>query len=66
MSQDSNCQVMGYAKFLRNRDEYIAAHAHHYWLLRGCPEGSPESDWFRAESEFDQEFLARLDLGVPA
>jgi hypothetical protein len=25
--------------------------AHEYWLARGCPEGSPEEDWFRAEQE---------------
>jgi len=22
-----------------------------YWIARGCPEGSPEEDWFRAEQE---------------
>ena len=26
----------------------ITALAHHYWQARGCPEGSPEEDWFRA------------------
>jgi len=25
--------------------------AREYWLARGCPEGSPEEDWFRAEQE---------------
>ena len=29
----------------------IAALAHQYWLARGCPEGTPEEDWFRAERE---------------
>ncbi len=23
--------------------------AYEYWLARGCPEGSAEQDWFRAE-----------------
>jgi hypothetical protein len=23
--------------------------AYHYWLERGCPEGSAAEDWFRAE-----------------
>jgi hypothetical protein len=29
----------------------IAALAYEYWLQRGCPIGSPEEDWFRAEKE---------------
>jgi hypothetical protein len=29
----------------------IAARAHEIWLARGCPEGSPEADWFRAAEE---------------
>jgi hypothetical protein len=31
--------------------EEIAILAYHYWELRGCPFGSPEEDWFRAERE---------------
>lgn len=31
--------------------EEITALAHQFWLERGCPEGSPEVDWFRAEEE---------------
>ena len=30
----------------------IAALAHRYWQERGCPEGSAEEDWFRAEEDF--------------
>jgi hypothetical protein len=26
----------------------IAALAHELWQARGCPEGSPEEDWFEA------------------
>jgi hypothetical protein len=29
----------------------IAALAHQLWIDRGCPEGSPEEDWFHAEEE---------------
>ena len=31
--------------------EDIAALAHRLWQERGCPEGSPEEDWFRAAQE---------------
>jgi len=31
--------------------ELIAARAHELWVLRGCPIGSPEQDWFQAEEE---------------
>lgn len=36
------------------RDE-IAARAHSCWHERGCPEGSPEEDWYRAEQELRRE-----------
>ena len=29
----------------------IAARAYELWIERGCPIGSPEEDWFRAEQE---------------
>ena len=31
--------------------------AYQLWLERGCPVGSPEQDWFRAEKELRQEGL---------
>ncbi|MFL6450616.1 MAG: DUF2934 domain-containing protein [Bryobacteraceae bacterium] len=31
--------------------EEIASHAYRCWHERGCPEGSPEEDWRRAEEE---------------
>jgi len=34
--------------------EDIAARAHQLWHHRGCPEGSPEDDWFRAIEEMSQ------------
>lgn len=27
------------------------AREYEYWFARGCPEGSPEEDWFRAEQD---------------
>ena len=29
----------------------VAALAYGFWQARGCPEGTPEEDWFRAERE---------------
>ena len=31
--------------------ESIAELAYRYWQERGCPIGSPEEDWYRAERE---------------
>ena len=31
--------------------EKIAVLAYSLWEARGCPEGSPEADWFQAEQE---------------
>ena len=31
--------------------EEIAALAYSYWQARGCPHGTREEDWFRAEEE---------------
>ncbi len=32
----------------------ISSLAYQFWLERGCPEGCPEEDWFRAERELAQ------------
>ena len=32
--------------------DHIVSVAHALWEQRGCPEGSPEVDWFEAEKEF--------------
>jgi len=66
MSRDTFCEAAEYARFLCGRDEYIAECAHHSWMLRGCPEGSPGYDWSQAGAEFDQEVLALVQLGIPA
>ena len=34
------------------RTQAIAVRAYELWLERGCPDGSPEEDWYRAEQEF--------------
>lgn len=34
--------------------DQIAALAHALWRERGCPEGSPEEDWFTAEQEIKE------------
>lgn len=31
----------------------IAALAYQFWNERGCPIGSPDEDWFRAEAELN-------------
>jgi len=40
----------------------IATLAHELWIARGCPEGSPETDWFQAEEQLhrgeDQAVMA--------
>ena len=33
----------------------IAKRAYSYWLARGCPENSPDEDWFRAEQELHRQ-----------
>jgi hypothetical protein len=32
-------------------EDVISKRAYELWLERGCPEGSPEEDWYRAERE---------------
>ena len=32
-------------------EERVALLAYSYWLSRGCPIGSPDEDWFRAEHD---------------
>ncbi len=36
-------------------EEQIAALANALWRERGCPEGSPELDWFQAEQQLDRK-----------
>jgi hypothetical protein len=39
--------------------ERIARLAYSYWQERGCAEGSPEEDWFRAEQVLQLSKFAR-------
>ena len=38
--------------------EAIASLAYFYWEERGCPNDSPDEDWFRAEAELRNRFAA--------
>jgi hypothetical protein len=58
--------VCEFETYLRETQETVAMLAHYYWLMRGCPEGSPEVDWYRAEEKLDQELLEQLDMGIPS
>jgi Protein of unknown function (DUF2934) len=40
--------------------EQIAQLAYSYWQARGCPDGSAEEDWFRAEADL-QNGAGRAD-----
>ncbi len=50
----------------QNREQ-IAALAYQLWQDRGCPEGTPDEDWFRAERELarskriDEKEVGSLD-----
>jgi hypothetical protein len=35
-------------------EQQIAALANALWRERGCPEGSPEHDWFQAEQQLQR------------
>jgi Protein of unknown function (DUF2934) len=35
--------------------EEIAQRAYELWCERGCPHGSPQEDWYRAERELSSE-----------
>jgi hypothetical protein len=39
--------------------EQIARLAYSYWQDRGCPDGSPEEDWFRAEVDLLEQAAKR-------
>jgi hypothetical protein len=41
--------------------EAVRALAFELWQARGCPDGSPESDWLRAEEQL-REIGTSIDL----
>jgi hypothetical protein len=63
---DNCCCAFQFSIYMRRREESVTELAHCYWLLRGCPEGSPEIDWYRAEETMDQQLAEQLELGLPA
>jgi Protein of unknown function (DUF2934) len=32
-------------------EQRVAEIAYEFWQARGCPDGTPDEDWFRAEQE---------------
>ncbi len=48
---DSGANLRDRAETTALSHDEIAAHAYRCWHERGCPEGSPEEDWNRAERE---------------
>jgi hypothetical protein len=38
--------------------EEVCQLAFSYWQARGCPKGSPEDDWFRAEHELSSRAVS--------
>jgi hypothetical protein len=50
-----------------NRDkETVAVLAYLFWLDRGCPIGSPEKDWFRAEEQLGTDRKGKWRFPVAA
>jgi hypothetical protein len=46
--------------------EEICQRAYSLWEERGCPDGSPEVDWYRAERELSESSDRPADLGTAA
>jgi hypothetical protein len=44
-----------YSAASMDRSRAIAELAYHFWQERGCAEGSPEEDWYKAELVIDRE-----------
>jgi hypothetical protein len=38
-----------------SQEQQIAELAYALWCERGCPEGSPELDWFEAEAQITRD-----------
>jgi len=54
--QVASAETRALSEQTRPTHEQIVSLAYALWQERGCPEGSAEEDWFRAE----QELAARL------
>jgi Protein of unknown function (DUF2934) len=44
-------------------DHDIAVLAYHLWMKRGCPIGSPDDDWFRAEADLKNHLKVQAAAG---
>jgi hypothetical protein len=51
-----------------NQDEReeIARLSHQFWIERGCPIGTPEEDWLRAEAEVRSRASKRRQTAASA
>jgi Protein of unknown function (DUF2934) len=47
----THSQMESEEAFAALTEETIQARAYELWQQRGCPEGSPEVDWFAAQNE---------------
>ncbi len=54
---------MNTLRSIEDRVRAIAELAYYLWRERGCPDGSPEEDWYKAELIIDRDSSFR-DTGV--
>ena len=67
---DSGTEILSQSARIRRpgpeNQEEIAALAHALWQARGCPNGSPEEDWFQAKRDLaGRSIHQRADLQEP-
>lgn len=55
LTQDTSPNLLERSTATSVSQEEVSARAYRCWQERGCPEGSPEVDWRRAEKELDRE-----------
>jgi len=39
---------------MSSSEQDVAVLAYHLWQARGCPEGSPEVDWYMAKEQLEE------------
>jgi hypothetical protein len=55
LTQDTSPDLLERSTATSVSQEEVSARAYRCWHERGCPDGSPEVDWRRAEQELEQE-----------
>lgn len=55
LTQDTAPSLLERSTATSVSQEEVSARAYRCWQERGCPDGSPEIDWHRAEKELEQE-----------